>query len=273
MNNLGVVTRFDMRAFPSHDVYGGIMAFPFTQAVPVMEKFVSMIDVNSAHPAEGGFVSYSWSPGGTPSVAFITANVDGNANSTSFVDLPSLTPLIDLRSTQPLTGLVSAISSTLGLYNIWFTLSFHNTEDMGRKVIEVFETFMAEAEGEIDEAVTVIFLMTPLPKTYGEHGDDILGLDSMETNSIVFQGEALMPSAKYKDLLTDKLRAATNTIEEYAKSTGQDTPWRYINYANPEQDPLGSYGEENFGFLRGVAKQYDPKGFFQTGVPGGFKVT
>nr|XP_036577396.1 FAD binding domain-containing protein [Colletotrichum truncatum]KAF6784367.1 FAD binding domain-containing protein [Colletotrichum truncatum] len=44
-----------------------------------------------------------------------------------------------------------------------------------------------------------------------------------------------------------------------------------MNYANPEQDVIGSYGEENVKFLKETAAKYDPTGFFQQRVPGGWK--
>lgn len=39
------------------------------------------------------------------------------------------------------------------------------------------------------------------------------------------------------------------------------------------QDPLRSYGVENVAKIRAAAKKYDPKSFFQTRVPGGFKIS
>ena len=57
-----------------------------------------------------------------------------------------------------------------------------------------------------------------------------------------------------------------------AKHSGH-SPYLYMNYANPEQDVIGSYGSENVEFLRRTALKYDPEGFFQTRVPGGFKVS
>lgn len=48
--------------------------------------------------------------------------------------------------------------------------------------------------------------------------------------------------------------------------------WRYLNYAAQDQDPLGSYGEENLARLRAVSGKFDPRGMFQRNVPGGFKL-
>ncbi|KAJ0337069.1 hypothetical protein COL922a_007196 [Colletotrichum nupharicola] len=43
LNNLGLVTRFHMRTFPSQDAYGGITAFSYDQAEAVLERLDAMI--------------------------------------------------------------------------------------------------------------------------------------------------------------------------------------------------------------------------------------
>lgn len=49
-----------------------------------------------------------------------------------------------------------------------------------------------------------------------------------------------LPSQTHQALLKEKLREATVAFEEYTKSTGQYTDWKYITYANPEQNLLVS---------------------------------
>ncbi|KAI6781479.1 Bifunctional solanapyrone synthase 1 [Emericellopsis cladophorae] len=146
--------------------------------------------------------------------------------------------------------------------------------DMGLKFLEVFNSLVAGIQGDIDESVNIIFVMTPLPTTYKKGGDNILSLEETLTkNSIVVQLEALMPSDKYKSFLANKLRDATTAVQAYAEKTGQDNKWLYVNYANREQDPLGTYGKGNLDRLERMAKKYDPEGFFQDRVTGGFKIT
>lgn len=55
--------------------------------------------------------------------------------------------------------------------------------------------------------------------------------------------------------------------------TGADLDLVYMNYADATQDPLGSYGERNVHFMKSVARRYDPEGFCQSAVPGGFKTS
>ncbi|WYZ46147.1 hypothetical protein EsH8_IX_000372 [Colletotrichum jinshuiense] len=273
LNNIGIVTRFDLRAFPANDVYGGIVAFSFSQKTAILEKFVNLVRNNPEFPAEAGFTSFSWSPGRNSSIAFITANVDGVANSTSFVGLEALGPLIDTRTTLPVSALVTQLRGALGFYNVWFTQTFHATMNMGQKALEVFEHLVADLEGQVDEEVTVIFLMTPLPTNYANRGPNILGLNQdLQEHSVILQVEALLPSPKYEALLTEKLEDATAKISAYSTSIRESVRFKYINYAHPSQDPFRSYGRENEEFLKRVAQEYDPYGFFQRRVSGGFKI-
>ena len=53
---------------------------------------------------------------------------------------------------------------------------------------------------------------------------------------------------------------------------GLQRQWIYLNYANDDQDPIGSYGSANVAKLQAASKKYDPTGLFQTNVPGGFKL-
>jgi len=57
-----------------------------------------------------------------------------------------------------------------------------------------------------------------------------------------------------------------------AEEMGLLHKFQYINYADPSQKPIASYGVENVEFLRQVSRKYDPEGVWQRQVPGGFKL-
>lgn len=67
-------------------------------------------------------------------------------------------------------------------------------------------------------------------------------------------------------------QALIEKIDEATKAAGLFDRFKYLNYAASFQDPIGSYGPASKAQLRAVSKKYDPEGFFQTGVPGGFKL-
>ncbi|TDZ39499.1 putative FAD-linked oxidoreductase [Colletotrichum trifolii] len=275
LNNLGLVTRFDLGAFPSQDAYGGIVAYSYTQAQPLLQKFTSMVRRNKKDPAENGFLSFVWSPAAGRSATFVLANVDGIENSTSFSGLGDLEPLIDTRSKTSISGLVRSLQGSLGLYNVWFTLTFHASMSMGLKVLEVFESVTNDLDGTLGNSDQVIFLLTPLPTNYVNRGPNVLGLNDggLSEDCMVLQAEALLSSPEHKALLADKLsEAVEQTINSYAVVTNQLLRWKYLNYANPTQDVWSTIGDDKL-LLGHTAETFDPTGFFQHRVNGGFKVS
>lgn len=61
-------------------------------------------------------------------------------------------------------------------------------------------------------------------------------------------------------------------IEAATKARGTYVPFTFLNDAYSTQPVFRSYGTDNFRKLRATARKYDPRGMFQTQVPGGFKV-
>lgn len=62
-------------------------------------------------------------------------------------------------------------------------------------------------------------------------------------------------------------------IEAFATSVGSNEDFIYLAYADAAQDPIGSYGTANVKHIRDATKRYDPDGFSQNRVPGGFKIS
>ncbi|KAK1676968.1 hypothetical protein BDP55DRAFT_727749 [Colletotrichum godetiae] len=178
---------------------------------------------------------------------------------TAFAGLEDLSPVVDMRATLPLTVIAAQIASTSGEYQVWSTLTFYNTLDMGHKVLSSFDTVIDDILSQVKDGdeFRIIYLMTPFPTLFSSYGDDVLGLDRAHTRkSVVFSIQGVLPTAKYQDLLRQRLKAATADIE--ARATDQLILYLYLNYASPDQRPLATYGEENIASLSSVAEKYDP---------------
>lgn len=57
-----------------------------------------------------------------------------------------------------------------------------------------------------------------------------------------------------------------------ARQMGKDHRFIFPNYAWPTEAVMRGYGEDRLAVLRGVAKKWDPEGFFQGQFVGGFKI-
>lgn len=70
----------------------------------------------------------------------------------------------------------------------------------------------------------------------------------------------------------DLIRDIGNLVEVLARRHGKYRSFKYMNYANHEQDVIQGFGDKNKAFLKKVAAKYDPKGVFQKLQPGAFKL-
>lgn len=71
---------------------------------------------------------------------------------------------------------------------------------------------------------------------------------------------------------TPLMRDFHQSIEDFADSIGGNLGWKYLNYANGEQDPLASYSEVAVSKIKAATAKYDPNGVFQKLRGSGFKI-
>jgi hypothetical protein len=128
------------------------------------------------------------------------------------------------------------------------------------------------------ENITSQLIFQPLPSYYGnfnrKNGGNVLGLDRNKFNAIlwVFGVSVIGDDAAFA-LTQAEVNIMIAELKEFAQKESGLVEFVYMNYADVSQDPLASYGPGNLAFLWGVAERYDPKGWWQRRVPGGFKLS
>lgn len=162
---------------------------------------------------------------------------------------------------------------------MWFSLTFAADVDFLKQVMGLYETLFADLKASFaTDNFNAQLVYQPIPSYFGqigvEKGGNVLGLDTSLTSDAVL----LLLIIQTETVPNEAVAHARGSsfiakVENAAKATGNDLPFRYLNYVNPNQDPLGSYGAENVEHIRAVATKYDPTGVFQTRVPGGFKIS
>ncbi|MCJ1276982.1 hypothetical protein MMC21_004791 [Puttea exsequens] len=95
-------------------------------------------------------------------------------------------------------------------------------------------------------------------------GGNSLRLDPSEGPLIMSLLSVTWDSASDDMIVVSTITALIEQIESAAKKDGFYNAFKYLNYAYEGQDMIGGYG------LR--SREYDPKGFFQTAVPGESKL-
>ncbi|KAH6695209.1 FAD binding domain-containing protein [Plectosphaerella plurivora] len=277
-SNFGIVTRFDMAAYPAGDLYGGIFITTWDHRETVVNTLINVVKDNQDHPADSQIAMYQYrSDQGFPMVGSIPVNVDGDANSPRFTALESIPKLVDLRRKWSYGAMIQSMNDSGGQRYVWFSLSFHADKRILDKAAESFLAVVAEIKATFpDQYVSLNYVFQPLPRSWAKvnPGGNVLGVDeTLKEDSIIWLGQCFVNTPEFEAWFHAKLGVVSAELEAFAESVGANTPWRYMNYVSPTQDPIKSYGAQNVAFIRDVAKEYDPTGFFQTRVNGGFKIS
>ena len=130
----------------------------------------------------------------------------------------------------------------------------------------------------IANATDVIYSLTlqPIPpaitKRTAPLGGDSLGLDPSDGPLVLCQVSISWSLASDDSRIYSTERKFFDEIDEASKAAGLFNRFKYLNYAAPWQKPIDGYGPKNKAYLQAVSRKYDPKGMFQKGVPGGYKL-
>ncbi|KAH8659921.1 FAD binding domain-containing protein [Xylariales sp. PMI_506] len=277
-SNLAIVTRFDLETFPSDGIWAGLVFMSYDERDAVIDQFVRLISINSNNTGDTESMSFIYdSTTESSSIAVQVVNLDGVANSTSFAPLADIPVLFSDTKERNISEFITTYESPGGSRSVWFSLCFHNSVEMVTEAANIFDDVTASLQVDLPDAeFSINFIFQPLAQSFGEvrNGGNVVGLDqTLTADSVVWLVMAFADTVDTEAYLWAKLAAATAQLEAYAQSQNANTAWRYHNYVNPEQDPLSSYGAQNVAYIKQVAETYDPQGFFQHHVRGGFKIS
>jgi hypothetical protein len=124
--------------------------------------------------------------------------------------------------------------------------------------------------------ITASFTLQPYAVSLLDHtdfqGGNVLGLGPSDGPIVSVLFLTWWDDAEDDELVISTLRGIMDQIKADAATRGTLIPFEYMNYAYDFQDPITSYGAASKAFLQATSKKYDPTGFFQDTVPGGFKL-
>ena len=104
------------------------------------------------------------------------------------------------------------------------------------------------------------------------HGPNSFGLDPNTGSLINILILATWAKKRDDSRIENAGLAFIKQIDELAASRNLSVPFKLLTYAYPGEDVIGGYGQASVEVLKAVSKKYDPEGFFQKAVPGGFKL-
>ncbi|KAI8221960.1 FAD-dependent monooxygenase yanF [Colletotrichum sp. SAR 10_77] len=267
-----------MRTFtvPPGGAYGGLLFTSWSDLDAVNDQFVKYASSIEQGSPDHEFIVYR-SDAGSLSIMAMAVATDGDENSATFEVFDRLNLTRDMRARRPLSQIAASIADTGGSYYIPFTLTLQPTVEVLKKASEIFTQLTQRLDGA-SVPVSVNFVFQPLPKLLHSvtPGSNVLGFDeNLPSDSILFEARGTLAAedALFHGIARAEMATSVEELRAYSASLDAHSTYLYMNYANPEQDVLGSYGEEKAAFLRRVAVKYDPSSFFQRRVSGGWKIS
>ena len=116
-------------------------------------------------------------------------------------------------------------------------------------------------------------VLQPLLPDWVRKGDaNPLGLHDTHEPLVIVSFTVNWAERRDDEIVKTTTRRTIDQIEAVAASEKTSHRYRYLNYCAEWQRPLEGYGADNWRFLQGVSRRYDPEGLFQTGCVGGFKL-
>ncbi|KAI1406790.1 hypothetical protein F5Y13DRAFT_196797 [Hypoxylon sp. FL1857] len=278
-NNFGIVTSFTMSTIPYKPIWGGtIMASK--EYVPDAIRATANFATNLPNYPESSLIAaVNYIPQAKDIITGAAlVHTQGMTDSPAFAEWSKLPKMRDTTKLKSMLDMGLETALPQNKYATWFTLTIKNDTRIMNKAVEVHNVLVDDLKAHIpDGEFNTQCIFQPLPMTFAQHsveiGGNILGIERNKFDGLIFQLNTMVNTSDQNEFAHQRVKASIETIKEFAGTIeGGLLDWIYINYADPGQDPLGSYGAGNVSFMKKVAATYDPDRVFQTLCPGGFKL-
>lgn len=280
-NNFGIVTRIDFNTIDTVPLYAGYLFNPANQIENVLGAFAGIAaspdyDIHASIVTSLSFNSTSktWSIVNIPQYTLPLSNPPIYAELFSIPNITTSTKF----SIQNISTL-SAEPPFPQEYQLFRTSTYAapSITDASSLLIDIYHslnnTLTTASSAVSPPGIGWSLALEPLPSKFtARSSDSIFGLNTTE-NAIIMLFSISWTNGALSAAAHSLAQSLLKDMDGIAEARGLLRPFRYYNYAGPEQDVIESYGEKNVQFLKRVSRRYDPDGVFWRQVPGGFKLS
>ncbi|KAJ5807458.1 hypothetical protein N7447_010914 [Penicillium robsamsonii] len=281
-SNFGIVTRFDLETIKSPKVWAGAHT-------------VSSEYINEFLAAAATYASDIYDPKthivpalvtGETTLASVILFYDSDSISypdifKPFTDIPAISSTLDFKTVAEFAAETGAMVVD-GISDVFVAGTIKGTshKELLSGISIINQTFFNElpklyAQVPIANISTIQLDWQPIGvdwiKASEAHGGNALGLDSSQVYLCYAEVVEWIGSA-YDEIVASWVEETTYKINNATQKAGLYDTFNYIGDAAGFQSIFPGYGVENHQKLIDIAKKYDPRGVFQTLMPGGFKV-
>ncbi|KAI1158451.1 hypothetical protein F5B18DRAFT_665207 [Nemania serpens] len=268
-NNFGIITRYDLATYPLSLMWGGTVSLNFTPEVLEAEAqlFSDLMRPENFDDAADfgillGFADGAFSIDNTMYYSEAVANPPLFANFTRLPDITAtslaLTTVADVVIAD---GALVPVQIPRGFELVY---AFHNSDStIYSQIIKTWQKGIAMIQNLA--GLEIHFLIQPMPVT---NGTNSLGLPIHDTDLVMGLLTAYWDNVRDDNTAIGAIQSIVRQHETILQKQDLLNDYKYLNYADVSQDPISSYGKRNIARLWAASKKYDPKGFWQTRVPG-----
>lgn len=274
-NNFGIVTRFDMRTFPQGKQWAGLIVYPISTLDENFKALESMPDNWDPYASMKLSITFS------PQTKFTIAS---NFEYTKEDSAPAVfKPFMDIKPQYRNTMKISTPGETAreiqkmqknGVRQIFATTSFRFSAAHLQSVFTLFKNTVVSVEDIKGMRWTLTYwrLHDSITAKSAAAGGNSTGLDTSQGSLVICVLTYSWDDASDDTRMDEMAKNFIEEVDELSKIEGLFNRYKYVNYSAGYQNPIIGYGDEMKMSLQKVSKKYDPEGFFQIGVPGGFKI-
>ncbi|KAH5563420.1 hypothetical protein HBI26_180750 [Parastagonospora nodorum] len=277
LNNFGIVTSVKMRTFEASKLWGGVayyMPDTFSQLAEATVNFVNNESDEDTHIMSSAGYGY-----GHRVVTCCLYHTKGMENPPSLQPFTSLSGRIEQHGTLR-TGTHMQFCDELSKFTQDGVRSFYATitvkpdvslmKGIHDKWVEVLEALKG-ADG-------FIFSLGFFPMTKAmfvnsrDAGGNAKGIDPEDGPLLIMMLNPTWNSFADDERIHDGVERLLAMSRLMADEKGLLHRYVFTNYAYYKENVFKGYGEKSLAALRETSRKFDPKGIFQTAVPGGFKL-
>ncbi|KAL6856710.1 hypothetical protein J3F83DRAFT_375249 [Trichoderma novae-zelandiae] len=271
-NNFGIVTRFDLAAFPLGNMWYSDLSYNYTDSVlsahaTAFSNFMKPANYDSA-AMMGFFVYYTNQGFGLSDAMWYVEDVANPKVYDAFTKIPNQGGVSELATVDKVVEKFGENLPATTARSYQLTLTFNNPPAaVYLQLIQIWEkriTALSKVEGLFIE-----FLFQPQPVT---NGTNMFGLKPGKTDYVLIDMTAAYNNASDDALVESVINDIVKKQRALLTSSKYLVDFIYLNYADISQNVLSTWGDGNLAKLQAVSKKYDPKGVFQTRSPGGYKL-
>lgn len=279
-NNFGIITNFELNAYPGGNLWGGNRLFlaAYGQLPGMLDAVAKYNKDHSKDPDAAIIVSYIWAAAFNSWV--IQTNLIHGKTAPYPAILKSFTEITDgviqdtLREDTLLNfALELGAATAAGRRQTMWTFTTKNDAALLKELATIFESEMESVKSVPGNALTLNYqvMSTAITSNFKKNGGNPLGVSDAEPL-------ILMNMSFSWDNASDDARIMSAARNYYNRATAAATarnalhPYIYLNYADISLDVFGSYGAANKAELVATHQKWDQNGVFTKLMPGGFKI-